>query len=594
MKFLNKYIPQLLPWIMVVAMGILLLIQHTDLLFKSQEQSLFLPTSQFFEESTDVPGGWLTYSAAFLTQFFYYPALGILILVAMWAATIFLVGEGTKLESKYMGLTALIPVALCACIAQTGYWIYVVKLQGVMIVPTLGALFIALLLYVSTQLKGIFQTIFVGVVAIAGYPLMGAYGILAAIVLAIYSENIIKAGITATICALVSCLLFYYSHATVMMTQMAYTALPCLTVSKQIVTVYAIPYVCLVVGLFLPLLVRLRFKENMKMYVSCALGILSIVPILACNYNNNNFRRELKITRAMEKSDWYEVLNIIDDSKSDFNPTREIVFARNLALWRVGKLGDYAFSYNHELVMERAPYPVSTQQVCGAREYFYSGLITSAYRWAMETCIGYGWDVEGLKYLSRCSIINGEYALAQRYLNLLKQTMFHSDWADYYYQMTINPELIKKDKELAWLRSLITYSNSLVIENGMSAENVYTYYANCEVNNSSIQEMGIISAMMLRDSDMFWKRFVQYISINRNIVDVPKHYQEAALFLATIEDKEELLNQPFSEQIKQKFDLFQRYFVQYDKLPQGQRAALMNNQFGRTYYYYYLLNRVEK
>ncbi|MCQ2202162.1 MAG: DUF6057 family protein [Bacteroidales bacterium] len=590
-KDIIKYLPYSLSWLIIVAMGILLLLQHTDFLFRAQEQSLFLPTAQFWNESTAVPGGWLTYAAAYLTQFFYHPVLGIAILVAMWTASVWLLAKGMRLKWEHIGLLALVPISLYCTIAQIGYSLFIMKLQGLLVVPTLAVLVISILVYLTSLLKGYWQSALVVLFAFVGYPTMGAYGILAPLIMAIWSEryivNIVLSGVTSYI----ACLVYYHTHATVMMEQMIYAALPGLYLAKDWQSVYVIPYVGLLVGLLLPIISKLTFTDKIKMYVACGVALLSLGVVFKCNFSNNNFRRELQISKAMDQGDWYEVLNIVNESKKAFNPTRQIVFARNMALWRTGKLGDYAFSYTNETQKSKAPYELNLPPICGAQQYYYAGMPYFTYRWAMETCITYGWDVEGLKNFAKSAITVGEHQLALRYLNLLRQTMFHKEWAEYYYSLAKNPALIKEDKEIMWIRSLINYRNSLEVENGNTSDNIYDYYAGCKVNDSKIQEFGMISAMIRRDHKLFMERFIQYVQLNRDIVEIPKHYQEAALLMATLDNNEEMLNQPYSEEVVRTFELFKSAYQHTEHLPSDQQAATLWQQFGRTYYYYYTLNR---
>ncbi|MCQ2215070.1 MAG: DUF6057 family protein [Bacteroidales bacterium] len=592
LKKLIHYLPYSLLWVVVVSMGVMLLLQHTDLLFRAQEKSLFLPTEQFFNDSTAQPGGWLTYASAFLTQFFYYPILGVVMLVALWSITVYLLAEGMKIERKLMGLLIFVPVSLYSVISQIGYSLFYIKLQGFLVVPTLALFVISVLLYISSILRGYWQSAFIALVALVAYPLMGAYGILAPLVMAVWSGGNKVINILIAIAAtFVACMIFYYTHVTVMMSQMVYAALPSLYMAKGWQAIYMIPYLGIVIGLFLPLVSRVAVKDRVKMYFVSAVTLLSIGEVVGCNYNNNNFRRELKITKAMESGDWMRVLEVVDDNNKLYNPTRQIVFARNMALWRIGKLGDYAFSYMNETQKSKAPYDLSLPQICASQQYYYAGMPYLAYRWTMETSVSIGWSVENLKSFVKCAITMGDYRLALRYLDVLSQTKFHKDWADYYYSLAKNPTLIKEDTEIMWVRSLMRYRNSLEVENGNTSDNIFDYYARCDANDSNIQEFGMISAMIKRDHKLFFERLIQYVTLNSELVDMPKHYQEAALLMATLDGDEKMLNLPYSYEVKRTFEQFKKAYQSTEHLSSDEQAAILWQRFGRTYFYYYTLNR---
>ena len=87
---MKRFIP-ITTWMatLVVVAGALLLFEN-DLLWKLQEQNLFLDTSLFFNEQMVVPGGLLSWMGTYLTQFFFYPWLGTLLLCLGWLALMWL------------------------------------------------------------------------------------------------------------------------------------------------------------------------------------------------------------------------------------------------------------------------------------------------------------------------------------------------------------------------------------------------------------------------------------------------------------------------------------------------------------------------
>ena len=88
-----------------------LLYFESDLLWKLQEQNLFLDTSLFFNEQMLVPGGLLSWAGTYLTQFFYYPWLGTLVLCLLWLLLMWLVKRTFRIADQWTALT-LVPVAL--------------------------------------------------------------------------------------------------------------------------------------------------------------------------------------------------------------------------------------------------------------------------------------------------------------------------------------------------------------------------------------------------------------------------------------------------------------------------------------------------
>ena len=131
---------------LLIVAGFLLFFE-ADLLWKLQEQNLFLNTSQFFNERMLVPGGLLSWIGTWLTQFFYYPWLGTLLLCVCWLLMMWLVKRAFKVADQWWAVM-LVPVALLLLtIVDMGYWLYMLKLQGHFFVSTIGTTAVVALLW---------------------------------------------------------------------------------------------------------------------------------------------------------------------------------------------------------------------------------------------------------------------------------------------------------------------------------------------------------------------------------------------------------------------------------------------------------------
>ena len=75
---------KLMPYAVALLAAMLLAVVEPDLLWTAQDQNLFLHTPLFFEQQMVRAGGLLTWACCYLTQFFYYPALGAALLGLLW------------------------------------------------------------------------------------------------------------------------------------------------------------------------------------------------------------------------------------------------------------------------------------------------------------------------------------------------------------------------------------------------------------------------------------------------------------------------------------------------------------------------------
>ena len=73
----------------VMALGVYhLIVRNSDMLFMAQSEAFFTSNSSFLSECMHHPGGFISWVASFLTQFFYHPALGSSIMIALWLVSI--------------------------------------------------------------------------------------------------------------------------------------------------------------------------------------------------------------------------------------------------------------------------------------------------------------------------------------------------------------------------------------------------------------------------------------------------------------------------------------------------------------------------
>ena len=119
-----------IPFVGLALIAIALVAFESDYLYRVQEQSLFLNTPLFFRQCMVASGGLLSWVGAFLTQFFYHPALGACLLCACWAVLVWLLIVTFRIPSRWAVVT-LVPIVLLLLTDVTlGYWIFYLKLRG--------------------------------------------------------------------------------------------------------------------------------------------------------------------------------------------------------------------------------------------------------------------------------------------------------------------------------------------------------------------------------------------------------------------------------------------------------------------------------
>ncbi len=215
----------------------------------------------------------------------------------------------------------------------------------------------------------------------------------------------------------------------------------------------AVLLVLSIVALFVRLLIKRKRSDNVSHRVNLA-QILTIVVagILLVGYSyyyRENMRVTAKMQRLLEAEAWDEM---IDLGLSCKQPDRSVCCYYAIALSQTDQLSNRLFEIKYQY-----PKPElrnMSGQVDPGTEYFnydgdyYAGLVNSAYHDCMERAVMDGPTVVKLKRMFLCSLINGEYNLAEKYMHLIKCVPFEGDFAEKYEAMITNHELITKDPAL--------------------------------------------------------------------------------------------------------------------------------------------------
>ena len=573
-----------------------------EFLFRVQELSLWLPTKVYFDERMLAPGGLMSYIASFLTQFFYYPMLGSLIYVALLLVVQWMTMKVFRISSRH-ALLALIPsVLILCCSMEAGYWIFQIKTQGYFYSMLVGFLFVLSAMWGYQVAKGWVRFAVILGLAAMGYPLFGFYASLALLGIALWTLNSEGEGRGAIVLACVALvfvtpILYYSVYEQTRFVDMFTIGMPAFSFSKRDIFTW-IPYVLLYLfPLVLPFVPLKRDVEPVtkNSFLVEVLGSASVIVALGLIfwYRDPNFRAEIKMNHAMERLEWRKALDIAKAQKQ--TPTRLIVLNKNLALLKLGKAGDEMFHYLDGGEAPNSPLKIRLMQVGGKMLYYHYARMNFCYRWCLEDAVEYGWKIDYLKYMVRTSLISGEPALAQKYINTLKKTLFYRGWAEKYEKMVQNPKLIAKDREMASILPLYQYEDQLDGDNSLVEIYLLNYFAHTynELSTPMFNEAALMCALTLKDIPTFWNCFFRYA--NSHKADrMPTHYQEAALLYGNLEKGVDISKMPFDKTVKMRFQDFMKFAQKHavenvERDPEAKK--LFYERYGNTFWYFYFFIR---
>lgn len=594
MPLVQKYA---VPLFFAILWAVLAFYEHA-LLKRTASMSLFLYDSTFFEGMMAVPAGMLSYLGCFFIQFFHYPALGAAIYVALLWTVYCLTRKAFEVPRKYSLLALLPVVAIVASNTQLGYYLFYLKMPGYYYMALLATILSLLGLWAYRKCGTLLRFLLLAVWVAAGYPLMGVYALVPALLMALFGVTLAvrdRKGLLLPLLQLLFALLlvffvprFYYNCYALVAKELIYTVgVPATQWSEravagieyetesvwQCICLYWVP-LCLLLasmlaGVLSPLLRgRLALKGRAEYAVNGVALLLSLAVTVCFWYGNRNFRIENRQMVAMWENDWESVAAYARDTDE---PTRQIILNKNLALINMGRLGSEMFAYPDGGVLPVSPVAVHMTHTDGSSLYYSYGKFNYCYRWCVENSVEYGWRVEYLKNAARAMLLSGEYRLAARYTGILKSTLFNKEWARELEKYINDPALIAKERSFAMPLAFACYDDMLGVDEGVEmhlTKNIDApalqqglktggmLQARNAFENGDIEalkaaggsevpqpfiEAAMTMALIKKDSKRFLETFSMYLDNHMKAVEsttrkyLPLHYQEAVLLFLLLD-----------------------------------------------------------
>ena len=609
MKKRLKFLSPLACAIALVAIAVCLLSYEDNYLWKVQELNLHLDTPLFFRQQMVVAGGLLTWLGTWFTEFFYHPVLGVGWLCLWWALLMVLAQRAFRIPIKWTAWL-LVPVALLllTCV-DLGYWLYYLKLRGQFFVATIGlcAACSAVWLFRSLPAKYYLRELVIVVSTAVLYPLVGFYGLLATLLMAIMlwrmegektTSRIVGSVVAAAAIIVIPLIYYRLVYYQTSEANIYWTALPLFRMLEEN-TEYYIPYY-IIVAFFCALAISYRRlpEGDVKHPLWWGLGQIAMLAVLVMGvktfwYHDYNFNKELSMQRCMEQEDWNGILQEAADLEEE--PTRAIVMMKNLALFRLGRQGNEQYRFRTGAKESNSKVPVNMTQVVGRSIYYYYGLPNYCYRWCLEDGVEYGWRAEYLKYMTRCALLNDEQAVARKYINMLRHTRYHREWAEQMAPLLDKHQELASHSTYAPILHLMNFEDKLNSDQAIVEQFLMYHFVYDPSPDTLYHEQAVYSALWTKDIDTFWPHFFRYAQ--EHLKDhMPTHLQEAAYLYGHLENKVDISHMPFDDSVKQTYDAFMQMAQRCNqmKMNEEQMREAFYPQFGKTFYYEYFLIRNQK
>ena len=563
-----KFLPAVFAVIVFVCYGVF----HPEWFNYHEQYQLFLFGGEYLAEKLKVASGLAGYLGEFLAQFYFFPLLG----AALWSGLLVLIGflvwKAAKIfnSDKSHFMLSLIPSTLLT--------LYCGDQNVMMSFPVALALALGFtLLYnkISDKKRVYVQFAFIPVV----YWLTG-YGAFVYVALAI-AADIKKHGFTflPVLYVLETVALIFAAGYTVMK-QYPFIDIVCgVDFYRERLTIPFMQHVVTISVVVTPLLISLIKKAGKFVTIAEAAMISLVLPLMMTKTFDKITYSLLRIDYLVRFQEWDDVIKFCEKNP----PTNDMgCTGLNLALAMKGLLAERMFEFpqcgQDGLIARFERNMVS----CGitAETCYYLGLINSVLRYNYDSqaaIVNCNMSGRFTRRIAEVYMLNGNYELAQKYIDLLKKTVFYAPWAKKAEACCKNPETITQNKRWATILRYRLPENELFSVSDMDAM-LMNLYKHCSENKMALQYS---LACDLLNGKM--RSFVDAVSQTHNDNQrIPKSYQEALAWIY-LQQKGTLENLPdfVSPEVKNALSEFDRLYMMNPKNP-----LLKQGRLGKTYWSY--------
>lgn len=417
-----------------------------------EEMSFFSMTKDFFCENINSSGGMLSYLGLFFTQLYYYPLLGSIIFILLLLVIPLLFKKSFPYVSSNINSVMFVPsYMLLLSNIILGYELIVLKSPGYMFTNTIGIIIFLLLYWWYKHSSKIYLRLLLFLFTVISFWYIGFYAYFTCLLYILNELVDRKSKFTVVSVEIVIIALHYfiietfsYSHNRL---YNLFSVVSGFEFKHDNIYLW-FPFIIIFLSVVISQLLnsRKKFLENIK-YKS----VYSIIILLSTvsytyfyNFNDENFRATIKINNAIDNNDWRKV-NVINYNLKG-KPTYGMVVSNNLAFLKNGKNNKDTRQTIKSKTLQREELILSHMN--GIIVNYHIGKVNDSYRWCMEYMVEYGMRNFYIKYMIKCALLNREYALADKYLNLLSDNFFYREWTDKYKKYINNPDMIYNDKEM--------------------------------------------------------------------------------------------------------------------------------------------------
>ncbi len=560
---------------------------HTYYFFALEQNELFVYSWHYYIKGELMqPGGLSQLIGSFMTQFFIFPFAGPAITAGLftliWYMTVLICRRITKGTISF--LPAFIPV----------FFLIIIQLDyNYMIQGSVAYLLMLFALYIYTHIAKFNSRILAGLIII---PFLfwwaGSITSLFAVCIVLW-EMFCRPPKAYTIVLIVAevLLISFGSVYFTFLGEYRFAFLPDLYYSQEINPSLTLYYAWVALPLILLLMWLLRRWDPQKKITLFILYTLQVACIVLLTRQGILMSIDWESAYLMKydyhtrKHQWDRIISSLQGPQDDYLSMCYL----NMALAQKGLLAEKAFHFDqkgNEGLIIPWNQTIATSTLL-SDVYFTIGNTGMSQAMAFENNINsyFNGKPRMIQRLVQTNLIYGAWTVAERYLNILENTLFYKEWAKEHRKFLHNDELVNNDPLLGSKRK------DLIAKNHLSGPwdiriDLHAIASHNPQNTIAVEYLGM-AYLLSRNLTGFNDYLHMYYSPTENM-HLPASFQEAFLLIYE-EDPLKLQEYNISESIMNRFKEYRVFFEQNQNTPAF--AQMAYRSYGDTYWFYNFFKR---
>ena len=296
-----------------MAFVVYILYINQEVFYTAHDRSEFIGGTPFFHTLMAKPFGLMRFVGAWLTQLFYYPALGAGVMALIWILIYFVGTKAFRLHGSASALMLLPVACLLTSVVDLGYWVYVSPIKGYWFSQSVGYLIMLLLLWAARCTPRKWHIVWY-LLGFCLYPLLGWFALLLILCL-VFVEKITWREIVGIILLIFAALIWHrLLYTNLKFDDVVFAGLPRFITPSDKSENLSAPFWALGA---LSVFISLYGKDLSRWFVPALCTVAGIAFTSSLMYCDKNYIDEMRMVRYAEDDNW-KGPNQLDDISQEY------------------------------------------------------------------------------------------------------------------------------------------------------------------------------------------------------------------------------------------------------------------------------------